>query len=132
VPHLVSQATMPATLLVQNLNRNIGAPPRVAVCDTFASRLRGLMFRRALTPDEGVLLTMPRESRLDSSIHMFFVRFDLAVFWINASMQVVDRIFAKSWHAAYIPSRPAKYVLELHPSQFPAYQTGEHVEFRRA
>jgi hypothetical protein len=88
-----------------------------------------MMFRSLLPPDEGALLIMPRESRLDSAIHMLFVRFDLAVFWINNSMQVVDKVMARSWRPAYIPARAARYVLELHPDHFPAYEISDRVVF---
>lgn len=114
---------------VQNLNRTLERPPRVLVCDSFGSRLRGLMFRPAISRDEGVLLVMPQTTRLDSSIHMFFVPFDLAVFWIDADQKVVDKAIARSWRPAYVPAHPARYVLELHPDLFAAYDVGQKVEF---
>lgn len=86
------------------------------------------MFRSSLPRDEGVLLVMPRESRLDSSIHMLFVPFDLAVFWINARMEVVDKVIAKSWRPAYIPGRAARFVLELHKDRIGDHQIGDKVE----
>ena len=123
---------MPRFIYVQNIDRKIKQPARAALCDTFAGRLRGLMFRTSLPDDEGVLLAMPRESRIDSSIHMLFVSFNLAVFWITESMQVVDKVIAKPWRPAYMPSRAARYVLELHPRFFAAYEIGDRVEFTDA
>jgi len=95
-------------------------------------RLRGLMFRAKLDVDEGIVLVIKRDSRADSSIHMFFVPFDLAVFWINNENEVVDKVIAKSWRPAYFPAKAARYTLEIHPSRFDDYQIGDKVEFQNA
>ena len=88
------------------------------------------MFRPRLSPDEGVLLVETRDSRLDTSIHMFFVSFDLAVFWINSDMTVVDKVIAKSWRPAYAPKENARYTLEIHPDRWGDYEIGDKVEFK--
>lgn len=88
------------------------------------------MFRSSLAENEGLLLEMSRDSRIDSSIHMLFVPFDLAVFWISSELQVVDKIFARSWHPAYFPAQAARYTLEMHPDRFGDYNVGEKVEFQ--
>ncbi len=93
-------------------------------------RLRGLMFRSRLDLNEGLLLVEKRDSRLDTSIHMLFVPFDIAVFWINSRMTVVDKIIARSWRPAYIPKAVAKYTLELHPDRFGDYEIGDQVEIQ--
>lgn len=90
------------------------------------------MFRSRLSPDEGLLLVEKRDSRLDTSIHMFFVPFDLAVFWINSDMTVVDKVIAKSWRPAYVSRTPAKYILEMHPDRWVDYEIGDKVEFKNA
>ena len=113
---------------VRNLDREARELPRITVCRTFGSRLRGLMFRGALGTDEGLLLVGARDQRLDSAIHMLFVPFDLAVVWINSGLEVIDKVLARSWRAAYIPTRPARYVLELHPVHFSTYEVGDKVE----
>jgi uncharacterized membrane protein (UPF0127 family) len=120
---------MSHSILIKNLSRPNPAPARVSFCDSFACRLRGLMFRRQLASNEGLLLVQPRDSRLDSSIHMFFVPFDLAVFWIDSTMTVVDRVLARSWRPAYFSRLPARYILEIHPDRWDEYQPRERVEF---
>jgi uncharacterized membrane protein (UPF0127 family) len=105
---------------------------RVGVCSSFACRLRGLMFRRQLSAQDGLLLVGNRDSRLDAAIHMFFVPFDLAVFWISARMQIVDKVLARRWRPFYIPARPARFILEVHPDLLTHYETGEEVEFVNA
>ena len=92
-------------------------------------RLRGLMFRSRLDTHEGLLLTIAKDSRMDSSIHMLFVPFDLAVFWINSELRIVDKVLAGSWKPAYFPSQPARYTLEIHPAHFNDYEIGDKVEF---
>lgn len=90
------------------------------------------MFRPLLSPEEGLLLAEKRDSRLDTSIHMFFVSFDLAVVWINSDLTVVDKVIAKSWKPAYFPKADAKYTLEIHPTRWADYEIGDKVEFKDA
>ena len=116
---------------VRNLNRTNISPARVKFCDSFACRLRGLTFRDHLDPDDGLLLVQgKRDSRVDSSIHMLFVPFDLNVVWINTNMTVVDKVIAKPWRPASLSSSPACYVLEIHPDRWEEYQIGDGVEFQ--
>jgi uncharacterized membrane protein (UPF0127 family) len=86
--------------------------PRVRYCSTFFSRWRGLTWRHHLEPNEGLLLVGTRESRLDSAIHMFFVFCPIAVVWINSQATVVDATVARPFRPLYMPSAPARDVLE--------------------
>jgi len=121
---------MPKTIAIKNKNRTIKGELSIKYCDTFFTQLRGLTFRSRLARDEGLLLVGGRDSRIDSSIHMFFVSFDLAVIWINSNMQVVDKVLAKSWRPAYFSKRPARYVLEIHPERWGDFEIGDGVEFK--
>ena len=123
---------MPKTITIQNRNRTIAGALRIRYCDTFLTQLRGLTFRSELSPEEGLLLVGTRDSRLESSIHMLFVPFDLAVVWINSAMQVVDKVLAKSWRPAYFSKHPARYVLEVHPERWQDFEIGDGVEFTDA
>jgi uncharacterized membrane protein (UPF0127 family) len=120
---------MPHLIRVQNKTTPLNNPALVGYADTFRSKLRGLMFRPHLDLNDGLLLVEKRNSRLDTSIHMFFVPFDLAVFWINSDMVVVDKVIAKSWKPAYLPKADAQYTLEIHPDRFGDYEVGDKVEF---
>jgi len=122
---------MSTPIIIHNLVRKIQNPPRVGYCDSFFCRLRGLMFRSRLGLDEGLLLVEKRDSRIETSIHMLFVPFDLAVFWINSEMTVVDKIIAKSWRPAYLSKADAKYTLEIHPDRIGDYEIGDKVEFQK-
>ncbi len=106
--------------------------PRVKYCETFLCRLRGLTLRPPLTRDEGLLLVFGRDSRLDSSIHMLGVGFNLAVFWINSELKIVDKTVAGAWKPAFFPKEPARYVLELHASRINDFEIGQTVEFQNA
>ncbi len=123
---------MPKTIAVANNNRIIAGDLRVKYCDSFLCQLRGLSFRSRLALDRGLLLVGKRDSRIDSSIHMIFVLFDLAVIWIDSDMQVVDKVLARAWRPAYFPRRPAKYTLELHSERWDEFQIGDGVIFRDA
>ena len=123
---------MPKIVTVENKSRTISGPLHVQYCDTFFTQLRGLSFRSQLGRDEGLLLVGRLDSRIDSSIHMFFVPFDLSVIWIDSNMRVVDMVLAKPWRPAYFSKQPAKYALEIHPQRRGDFEIGDHVEFRNA
>ena len=118
-------------IFVQDQERKSNAP-RVKYCESFLCRLRGLTFRPPLTLEEGLLLVFNRDSRVDSSIHMLGVSFDLAVFWINNDLQVVDKIVAGAWKPAFFPKYPARYVLEVHASRINDFEIGQIVQFHDA
>jgi uncharacterized membrane protein (UPF0127 family) len=123
---------MPKIITVENKSRAIPGLLHVRYCDTFFTQLRGFTFRSSVSQDEGLILVGKRDSRLDSSIHMLFVSFDLSVIWINSAMQVVDKVLAKSWRPAYFSKQPAKYVLEVHPKRWGNFEIGDGIEFKDA
>lgn len=120
---------MPKFISIENKNGGLDGSLRVKFCDTFLTQLRGLTFRPHLARDEGLILVGARDSRLDSSIHMLFVSFDLTVIWINSDMKVVDKILAKSWRPAYFSKQPARYVLEVHPDRWGNFEIGDVLQF---
>ena len=125
-------SSMPKIITVENISRPIQGILRIKYCDTFFTQLRGFTLRSTLAPDEGLLLVGTRDSRLESSIHMLFVSFDLSVVWINSAMQVVDKVLAKSWRLAYFSRQPARYVLEVHPARWGNFEIGDAVKFKDA
>jgi uncharacterized membrane protein (UPF0127 family) len=120
------------TTLIENKNKALLSPLLAPYCDSFLCRLRGLMFRSKLTREEGLLLVEARDSRLDTSIHMFFVFMNLAVIWINSEGKVVDKVLARAWRPFYAPRQPAKFILEIHPDRLSEFTIGDQVEFRNA
>ena len=102
---------------------------RVKWCTTFGSKLRGLMFRHCLAADEGLVLVEARSSIAATSIHMFFVPFDIATFWLDDNFQVVHKALAKSWRPYYASPKPARYVLEAPPALLERVTIGETLRF---
>jgi uncharacterized membrane protein (UPF0127 family) len=116
-------------ILIRNPSQPTAKPIQVDICKDFISRLMGLMFRRELKPNSGIVIDEKRDSRVDSSIHMLFMRFDIAVIWIDSAMKVVDIQIAKKWQPWLSPAAPARYVLETHTSLIDYFKIGDRVEF---
>jgi uncharacterized protein len=116
-------------VLIYNLTHP--APPsiRSRYCSSFLCRLRGLMFRKSLAVDEGLLMVHPRADLVDSAIHMLFMNFDIAVIWADEKRQVVDVKLARRWRPVYSPALPAKYVLEIHASRLDNFKIGDQLVF---
>ncbi|MCX8025166.1 MAG: DUF192 domain-containing protein [Thermanaerothrix sp.] len=114
--------------LVQNLTHPLESPLRVRLCASYWERLRGLMFQPRLAPFEGILLVESREGRLETAIHMLFMRFDVAVIWINRAHRVVDICHARPWELMYVPQQPASYILETHPNYLAYFTVNDEIE----
>ncbi len=104
----------------------------IRICLDFFSRLKGYMFHQPIGESEGILLSYPRESRLESSIHMLFMNFDLAVVWLNEDYQVVDKTLARRWRLYYASSKPAAHVLEIHPNHLDTISIGDQLVVKHA
>jgi uncharacterized membrane protein (UPF0127 family) len=116
-------------MIVRNLSKDLSRPLQAVYCSSFLCRLRGLTFRRSLPEGESLLLVYRRDGRLDTSIHMLGVPMDLAVAWINSRQVVVDVRLARQWRPVYLPSQPARYVLEMAPARLGDFQVGDRVSF---
>ena len=98
-------------------------------CQSFFCQLRGLMFTSDLPENSGVLLVQGTDSRVNASIHMMFMRIDLAVFWINSEFTVVEKVLARRWKLGYVPNSPARYVLETSVTSLNDFNIGDKVSF---
>jgi len=114
---------------IQNTSHPLRTSLQAQYCDSFLCQFCGLMFRRSLNPDEGLLLVQKRENRTESAIHMLFMWIDLAVVWINAAHQVVDVKYARRWRLMYASQSPAKYVLELPTERLNEFKIGDQLHF---
>ena len=99
----------------------------VKYCDTFFGKFLGLMFSKKIARDHGLLIVEKNETRVNTSIHMMFMNYDITVLWLDRQMVIVDKVLARKWGPFYIPKQPAQYVLELHPSKFSEYSIGEQL-----
>ena len=102
---------------------------RARWCDSYLSRLRGLMFRAGLAEGEALVLVEAGDSRTATAIHMFFVPFAIAAVWIDSGGRVVDKALARPWRPFYGPRAPARYVLEAAPAFLERVAIGDEVRF---
>ena len=98
-------------------------------CSSRLCRLRGLQFRRRLKPGEALILVKEKDSIANSSIHMFFVFFPIAAFWINQNGKVTSAQLAKPWRPYYASPEPASYVLETSPEFLDKVAVGDELVF---
>ena len=98
------------------------------MCASFSSRLRGLMFTQEISPEGGIIMDEKRPSRMDSAIHMLFMNYPITVLWLDPDLVVVDKVLAKPWALAYLPQKPARYVVELHASRLDDFAVGDQLE----
>jgi uncharacterized membrane protein (UPF0127 family) len=87
------------------------------------------MFHPGLGAYEGILLVEDQESKINSAIHMFFMRFDIAVIWINSKFQVVDVKLARKWRPFYVPASASRFTLETHPDRINDFRIGDILSF---
>jgi uncharacterized protein len=95
----------------------------------FWGHFKGLMLRRNLPDDEGLLFVYGRESKADTSIHMLFMLFPIATIWMDKNRVVVDKVLAKQWRPAYVPRQPAQYFIEARPLVLDRVQVGDQLRF---
>ena len=114
-------------VFIHNQTHPLPAPIRAGYAGSFLNRFRGLMLRARLEPREGLLLVEARESKVNAAIHMLFMRFDIAVIWLDSQCRVVDAQLAKRWRASYVPAAPARYTLETRPEYLSEFQTGDQI-----
>ena len=84
------------------------------------SRMRGLLGRKSLAPDEGVLF------RPASSIHMLFMRFAIDAIFCERELVVIDVVPGlRPWRMA--SRRGAKVVIELAEGAAAGVQPGDRL-----
>lgn len=88
-----------------------GTPVKAEVAETGLAMTLGLMFRRNLAPDSGLLLCFPRSA--DWAIHMWFVRFPLDVVFLEEGGCIVHIRSAHPGGWPFRAGRAVRYVLEL-------------------
>ena len=98
---------------------------RIKVATNFFSRLRGLMFVKSLTADDGLLI------RSCNSIHTCFMRFNIDVLFLNNDLEIVKiRRDMRPWRMTLI-YWSATQVLELPAGRLgQEIKTGNKVEIR--
>ncbi len=115
---------------------------KVEIADTVAKRAKGLMFRKSLSENEGMLFIFPLEGK-----HTFWMAntyIPLDIIWISSDMKVVhieenvppctETGSLQALCKLYRPGEDAKYVLEVKAGWVgkKAVATGFPVEFKNA
>jgi uncharacterized membrane protein (UPF0127 family) len=113
------------SILIHNLTNKNAVPLQLGICDDFLSRLRGLMFTNAIPTNGGLFFVNSAEDRINSAIHMYFMKFDLAIIWTDATGRVVDKVNAHRWKTIAAPRENAKYILETHIERIEEYNCGD-------
>ncbi len=98
-------------------------------CDTFWRKFKGLMFHRKLDIDQAYVFVYDRESVAETTIHMFFVFFPIAVLWLDAQQRIVDTVIAKPFRPYYAPRRGAQYFVECAPELLTNVHIGDTLKF---
>ncbi|RMF89940.1 MAG: DUF192 domain-containing protein [Methanobacteriota archaeon] len=84
---------------------------RASVAETFLSRLRGLMLRAELKPEEGLLIEYSPRFR-SRAVHSMFMRFPIDLVFLDSEKRVVDTATLRPWRF-YDPGCDCRWVLEL-------------------
>ena len=112
---------------LENLTHPLNASLSLDECNNFISQFRGLMFRKLLPESEGLYFPGTHDSKVDTSIHMFFMNFDIAVIWLDAKLQVDDVQKAMRWPPLYFPRVAARHFLEIHPARITEFHIGDQL-----
>lgn len=100
------------------------------MCDSFFSRVKGLMFLRLLKKGEGLVLKADREGIMETSIHMFFVFFGIDAVWINDKMEVTDiKRNIRPFTPLIRPRKAARYVVEMPAGSVKNVKIGDKINF---
>lgn len=112
----VAAGTAWAQLPVLNLNAGMHLI-RAEVAYTFETRAQGLMFRRAMGPNEGMLFVFPDDSR-----HCMWMRntlIPLSVAFLDAAGAIVNvEEMQPQTENAHCAARPVRFALEMNKSWF--------------
>jgi uncharacterized membrane protein (UPF0127 family) len=79
-------------------------------------------------PERPLVLVLDSPSRVGASIHTFFMRFAIDVYWLDESRRVVDKARLEPWAVNATPRKAAKFVLEA-PAGRVSLRIGEKVGF---
>jgi uncharacterized membrane protein (UPF0127 family) len=98
-------------------------------CASHWCKFKGLMLRKQISPNEGLLFVYDKEGTVETSIHMLFMRFAISVIWLDAQGVVVDKKLAKPWRPVYVPQKPAQYFIEASPALLERVMIGDRLTF---
>ena len=81
---------------------------------TFFQKFRGLMFESEKNFNYGLIFFLENESRINATIHMLFVFFQIDVVYLDKNKKVVDVVKnLQPFVLSCTPKKAAKYFIEL-------------------
>ena len=103
---------------IKNLTKKNILVKDFEIADSMGKQTKGLMFRKELVPDSGLLMVFNRERKHE--IWMFGMRFPIDIVFMDRDKRIVDIKHSakpmgknpKSWKI-HRPKEPCKYVLEV-------------------
>ncbi|UCC91226.1 MAG: DUF192 domain-containing protein [Candidatus Aenigmatarchaeota archaeon] len=106
--------------MIKNLTKDKILVKRFETADSVGKKTKGLMFRKELAPDSGLLMVFNYDRKHE--IWMFGMRFAIDVVFIDKRKRIVDIKHSvkpmgknpRSWKI-YRPKEPCRYVLEVNP-----------------
>jgi len=101
----------------------------IRVASNFFAKLKGLMFERKERFNYALIMVLKNETRIGASIHMLFVFFPIAVFFLDAKKRIVDKTLLKPFSLNYTPKRACKYIVELPANRFTAAKIGDVLQW---
>lgn len=104
---------------------------KAKVANNFFTRAKGLMFKKNIEKDEGVVFVFKKDSF--PKFWMFGMRFPLDIIWISSKKKIVDiTLNAKpslNPRKIYKPKKACKYVLETRANLLKNIEVGKVVNF---
>ncbi|BAA30211.1 DUF192 domain-containing protein [Pyrococcus horikoshii] len=94
--------------MIVNESKNLSWEGEVRIADSFIKRALGLMFKK---PRYALVFILPLETRINASIHGFFMLESIDVIFLDSNFRVVDVTTLKPWRI-YIPKARARYIIE--------------------
>lgn len=91
---------------------------------------KGLMFTSNQTGALGLLLKLPRKSKLQATLTNWFVFYDLDVYFLDEHMTVLEYTVLKSFQFSYTPKYPCVQVLEVKAGTIHKLAIGTKLELK--
>ena len=104
---------------------------KIKIANSFFKRFLGLMFKSRC--DYPLLFEIPQNIKIKerSSIHSFFMKFELALVFIDENHLIYEISDLKPWKY-YVPKKGAKYIIEFDKKEFENYdlKIGDEIELK--
>jgi uncharacterized membrane protein (UPF0127 family) len=105
---------------------------KVKIADSGFERMKGLMFEDQTKFDYALVMVMPKEGRIEASIHMMFVFFPIDVLFLDSNKKIVDIVTLNPFHLNHTPKKASKYVIELPAKSAKSAKIGDFVSWSKS